>query len=504
MREVLPCPEPLPPLPCPAQGLVGCIEVRGVMLPVLDVCALLGPISPASHERIIIVLRWQSRLLGILVGQVEGMARIDQQALMRLQRPGGSQTRALVSHLFEYEGHSVSVLDPAKIAELPDVPWVDEPQREPEPSPSEGDILETPLSLASHQSQHQESILLFHCAGRQLGVSALDVHATVPRCAILASPLRGGICQGVIQHHGRQVPVVNTLALLNLGQLPQVNEAALLILRFPDQGLVGLMIDGVSDILRIAPSQTLPMPRLAVPQAAWFRFAIDLRAWSMAGLSEAHPNGPQAMVLNVPALQQKSHLAGLASLSSKALCATPLDRRASPFRNEGTRSGRPSRRPFLRFQFSGQDFACPLDQISEILPFKARELARTSTDAQVLGMMAHRGKTLTVMCLATVLESQPPNEAGRAHILVVNTRHEAVGFCVESLRAIASGHRLAGPQTSSPSSTLPAIAYAKSLVELDLEGGLDCVPSMDLVQLAETLLSRAEQNQAAPDLAPAS
>jgi purine-binding chemotaxis protein CheW len=377
---------------------------------------------------------------------------------------------------------------------------VDEPQRSPERRLSEDAQLNATMTLATHQSQHLESILLFHCADRQLGVSALDVHATVPRCAILPSPLRGGICQGVIQHHGREVPVVDTLALLGLGRMPQVNEAALLILRFPGQGLLGLLLDGVSDILRIAPSQTLRIPSLAVPQAALFRFALDLRTLATEGSSGS--SGPQALVLDVSALHRQANLAGLASLAGASQDKAAPTRKADQSLSELTRRDAAGSRPYLYFQSSGQGFACPLAQISEILPFTAADLARTSTEAHVLGMMAHRGETLTVICLAAVLACRPPEDASKARVLVINTEHEQVGFAVEGLRAIAPGRALAGNQSATTSSSLPAIAYAKSLVEIDVEGMPHSVPTMDLAQLAATLLTnaqQAQQNQLAQD-----
>lgn len=475
MREVLPCPAQLPCLPSRVNGLCGAVDVRGLMMPVLDLAPLLGLPSPAPEQRIIIVVRCHGRLLGLLADQVEGMVALrpdDQQPLLA-QANGGQP--ALLSHIFQREGQAVAVLDASQIAILPDVPWVDEDLR----------------AQAQHaQTHHPESVLLFQCASRRLGVCALEVQGTVPNRVIQASPLQGGLCRGVVEHHGREVPVVDTLELLSLGRMDDRRHSAMLLVRFPAHGVLALMIDAVSDIAQVDTAEGLRVPRLAVPRAELFRFALDGRN---PATGQPAP-GQQSLVIDMAALHSQPLLRNLASLTHAS--PGPAARPQGLGQPRATQTGQ----AYLSFSAAGQDFACPLDQICEILPFPVGQLARTSTANHVLGMMTHRQEAMAVICLAAVMACSPPRDPGRARLLVVRGELEPVAFAVEGLRAIAPGRSFQPDRRAASEHPVPAIAWALSMVDMDIEGRQQTLPTLALKDLADRMLG----GQVLPDEAQAS
>src|SRR5471032_2184921 len=89
LREVIPCPESLAPLPLP--GVCGAVQLRGLIIPVLDLRAALGLPGSSAADKVVVLMRHAGRLLGLRVSAVNGMecvAAADLHALDALNPSG--------------------------------------------------------------------------------------------------------------------------------------------------------------------------------------------------------------------------------------------------------------------------------------------------------------------------------------------------------------------------------------------------------------------------------
>ncbi len=472
LREVLPCPAQLAALPVVAEGLCGAIHVRGLVIPVLDLAVLLGLASPLTGERVIVVMRWQDGLLGILASEVCGMARLAPQALHELSFAAPGSRPHLATHSFQLNGGVVTLLSPEQIARLPGVPLVREPQ------------------ARTGEHRHTAPALLFRCGSVHLGVDASSVEATLPRLAINDSSLRSALCLGVIEHRGFEVAVIDTLQLLGLTRQSRsaaLGESALLVLRFPGGGLLALQLDEVSDIVPVAGAQIAVIPALAVQDSRLFRGAL-----SSASADAGRP-GQQTLLLEVAGLHQHEVLVALAGLSRQAAKPT---RTANANALAGTVAGKTGGgmpgASYLTY-FAGVESASPLAQISEIIDFPAALSPIAGRSAAVLGLFNHRGQAAPLVCLSTLLGRAGEFEPATARVLLVQGAGLTVGFVVQDLRSIEVAHwEEAGTaeeqgSASASASASNGTARRQSLVEVGNAAQRRMLPKLDLLQWVASL-----------------
>jgi purine-binding chemotaxis protein CheW len=129
IREVVPYPRRLVPLPSTLSQLRGAIELRGAIVPVLDMAEVLGH-GEAVGERpgIILVARGNSRVIGFGVHEICGVIAIDgdRRTVLDVTEGGVLANSGIVSAAFSTAGHSGVILDVDALASLPGVPLAED------------------------------------------------------------------------------------------------------------------------------------------------------------------------------------------------------------------------------------------------------------------------------------------------------------------------------------------------------------------------------------------
>src|SRR5664280_2066646 len=77
LREVIPSPAELTRLPAAAAGLLGAVELRDRVIPVLDLGLALGQQSAAGRGHVIAVAVHDGRVVGLLAEQVQGITTVS-------------------------------------------------------------------------------------------------------------------------------------------------------------------------------------------------------------------------------------------------------------------------------------------------------------------------------------------------------------------------------------------------------------------------------------------
>ena len=508
LREVLPCPEVLAPLPVVAVGLRGAVQLRGSVIPVLDLRPTLGMAVVDIATPVIVVMRWSGRLLGLLADGVCGMARVRARDLHALDvaTPAAGVPRP-ATHSFQLDDSVATLLDAALIAALPGVPMVLEPA-------GLGDDARHGL---------REPMLLFRTGGLPFGIAAMCVDATVPRTVLRANALKNELCRGVIDHHGHEVPVIDTLAFLGLGRGAQhgpteVIESAVLVLRFPN-GRVGLMLDDVRDISPVALADILPLPRLAVDKAELFRGV--LAGGEVGGDAGGDVGGDAGgkggrgghaephLLLDGAALQADPVLLALASLSQpNAQAAKPPAERGAPGADPAGHvglAGHASKAAvqgragasYVTYQV-GVETASPLVQVSEILPYPQHATVLRQAREAGLGLFTHRGAAVPLVCLCSLLGRPAELDPVNARVLLVRDGGETIGFVVQGLRSIEQAHweqpekAAAGVEAAGDSGvSLSGGRRFQPLVEVGVDDQRRTLLRLDLLLLARALRSEA-------------
>ena len=406
IREVIPGHSSYSCMPIKAAGLRGAVSLRGTTIPVLDLRPFTGIGALHGDAHVVVIMRWQGRLMGLVADEVCGIARLPSTDLFMLDYANLSCTEQIATHTFRNGDEVATVLDPQRIAELPNVPMV----------------TEKTLKHQQVASKATESLLLFTCGQSHFGIDATHVDATVPKVRFERNALAGGICLGVFNHHGFEVPAVHTQAALVPSGEPGPVESDVIVLRFSPNAMLGFAIDEVRDISRVSPSTILPMPSGADIGRAPFRgmFADAARREHLLLDMDRVKSDSRFSVLaglRKPRLGVHDHPSGPASLSA------------------GSAQETGSRLSFLTYMAGGER-ASLLTQISAIVPYPENIAPFGQRGSGKLGLFTYRNRVVPLLCLTTCLSHSAAVQTDHARVLIVEDGPLMMGFVVEALRSI--------------------------------------------------------------------
>lgn len=468
LREVAICPPTLHAMALGVPGLAGALHLRQQQVPVLDLGPRLGqPGQQPAAGKVVVILSWQRRRIGLLVDEVCGMAPARPGAVQPLggAAAAGQLTAALVSL---DDGRCASLLDVPALAATPGLPWVDDDLAE---------AGQRRRADATHAAD-RVSLLLFDADPMPLAIEAMAVHTTVPEAPLRANALTSELCGGVIDYQGRQIPVLDTLHALGLGRQPPADQVSCLLLGDGQGGLVALRLDRVRDITAVPRDQLAPMPALAVLDAGLFTGVFHC------------PQRGQHLVVSPQGLLAHPWVRGLAETTRSAPGAAQRSKGAAA---SAAWTGAES---YLLFN-AGQDYACPLRLVSEIIRLP-RSMVRLEGRGELLGLHMHRGRAVPVLCLSRVLSHAAPADLEPARVLLVQHAGQMLGLVVQSISAIESARWHRPPRAMPPAASEARGLQLGALIEVPTAGGggHHTVQVLDL----EAWLARLTQADAPLDL----
>ena len=464
LREVVPCPAELAGLPAEAVGLLGAMDLRTTVLPVVDLRLVLGRPAERGAEQVVVVVAIDGQALGLLADEVCGVTRVPPSALLPMRAAAGD---LLFSHTFRHPetGRATSVLDAAAVVRRPGLPTVADVTRSTAALPGGG----------SAREAGRTSVTLLRCGPHVLALDVAQVHTTLPNPAPRPSVLSGGMCSGVTEFAGQDVAVVDLLALLGLGSVVAAQAEAGVVLD-TGQGFVVLALDSLIALTEIAGDAVLPLPSFAVPRPELLRGLADV-------------DGTTCLVLDGAALLADPRVLALAAMNTAAGAGAT----GSIATGADTASGRADAAvtgaaPYLTFSL-GIDVATPLDQVTEIVPYPT-EVTATSVGAGVLGIVVHRSAAVPVLCLATLLGLPGLAVTASTCLLLVDVDGAPVAFAVDALRSIDP---LTWTDLDQPgrrgTDRLDRVLQSSPLVQVGSDTRL--LPCVDLPRVARTLRAPA-------------
>ena len=418
LREVIPRPPAFETLPVTAPGLVGAVNLRHLVIPVLDLRRLVTTGETGSAADVIVIVAHDGHVFGLLADDIRGVVKLPDDALFETTVKDGVP---LFSHSFERpdNGAVVCVLDCNAIAALPGAPRV---RDVPPPKAFAEHAIDEAVRDGAGGSHRMMMLLRSGTIGLCIDVN--HVHSVVPQLVIKESTLAQDACRGVVHLDGYEVPAVDPLALVGLGSLPAESLHRGVALRLP-RGLIVLTVTEVASIEAVPGSAIVPLPRFGMPRPDLLLGILKL------------PKENQHLILDGETLRSQPELDTLAGLgmplAGPGAKKSTVDERGTHEQKE--LEGREifdSVRPFLTYSV-GLDVAPPLMQLSEIMPYPADLIPLH--DGAVRGLFVHRNTSVPLLCLGTLL-GRLDLDLSSPHVLLVDVEGGLVGFIVPSLRAI--------------------------------------------------------------------
>ena len=278
VQEVLPAPATRAAVPRAETLVLGVTSIRGTLLPLLSLRALLGfPVSPAGNAREkVIVMKIGGGTVGLVADQARAIVAaepelVDPMPVVLASRTNGeSRVRAI------YRGDSgrrlISILAPEQLFRE-DVMQRLSAENTRGTAPGGTAAPATEPERARGKEAH---FLVFNLGADEfaLPIDAVDEVAPVP-AQITRVPKTPKFLEGVVNIRGTVLPVIDQRRRFDMPKSGQPAGRRLVVVR-SERHRAGLIVDGVSDVLRIPADTVEPAPELTDDIARLVRGVINL------------------------------------------------------------------------------------------------------------------------------------------------------------------------------------------------------------------------------------
>ena len=273
VQEILPAPSSTTAVPRAETLVLGMTSLRGTLLPLLSLRALLGfPAAPATDAREkVVVMHVGGAAVGLVADQARSIIAADTDlvdpvpAVLSARMKGETQIRAI------YRGDEgrrlISIIAPEQLFRE------DVMQR----LNSRLGQADSPAAAADQAADDDRSFLVFRLGGDEfaLPIETVDEVAKVPE-AITRVPKTPKFLEGVVNLRGAVLPVIDQRRRFDMQKSDQAATTRRLVVVRSDRHRAGLIVDAVSDVMRVPASAIEPAPELTEGVARLVRGVINL------------------------------------------------------------------------------------------------------------------------------------------------------------------------------------------------------------------------------------
>ena len=401
IREVLPC-QRIAEYIEPNAYVQECINVRGQIVPVLNLAVLTGHADHESFKQSVVILEFDQKNIGIYVQSVVDIFKNDATTPTEIRR----KEKDFYS-FFQHAIHIPQLENP--IYEL-DIQRIYGLSSIPKASAS----LKQSISLKTDKDKN--TLLLLRCGDIYFSIESDLVFTTVLNPNIDVSSLSSAYSPGYLRYSGLRIPIIKLDALIGFHhKISKSEEISCLILKL-EKGFIALSVNDIIDITNIQVSLIVPSTLTIIPNHQLIAGVLPL-----AGHNFMHIDGEQIV-----------HHSQIVSLSGINL----VDDEKEASILSGTTNLHAMFDSSVMLYGAGIEIATKLEQIDEIVVWNFTNIISHIGPHTFLSIF--NGKVATVFTLTSLL-GIPPSESTHESMsvaLLVKTETGYIGFIVERLMSI--------------------------------------------------------------------
>lgn len=422
IQEVVNQPESFTTIPLSPDYLLGLFNLRGLIIPVVDLRAIFGlpPLDPTITDRKVAIIEHGSHCFGLLVdktGDVFNSRDVDQNEVNKVR---GDVREAIIGGVFKLEGgrRLVQLLDPFELLKLEKLPRV-------------SGTHSSALSRRARGSRRQ--CISFQVGDCLCAFSMKSIKEIVELKAIDNTALAHGWTIGAIDLRGSTVPVIDFRVFLGKKQTTAAEDLAgkgfkLIVMKLGDN-LISLLVDSISNIISYFDDDLLNFPAVGMERTEMFKGCLS------------NSETGTVLLLDHEKILSDDELVDITMGHSKLFSD---DSEAS--RLEAEDAGK--KRTLITFSI-GSKFALNIEHVNEVISFPDKIVHPPSMPSFVEGMVNLRGDLIPIINLRVLyhLDPVPPAET---KLLIFTAKEKKYGIMVDSVDSIVN-------LTGRNSSTLPRI-----------------------------------------------
>lgn len=399
-------------MPLVPPSLLGLANLRGVVLPVVSLRALLHLPELAANQSTRVVVMRGDTTVGFVVDSIDRLLAVAADALEQEDAGAGTVDPAVLDGIIKgAEGHSpIKLLNPSRLlggqfAQL----GISATPASGQPSLAGS----RPLAVTA---QALVSLLSF-CLGDQEYALPLDrVREIIPLPEHMSElPRPETAVLGVVTLRDRLLPLVSLRTLLGLPVADQSGHRGKVIVMSIGEGMVGVVVDATREILRLDPEIVDPAPALLT------RGQGDAEISSICRLD----GGRRLVALLSPDRMFRSDLVQRI-LAEQEPGSTGLQPEANAMAEE----------QFIIFRLGDQDYGIVIAAVSEIARPPEHLTRLPKAPAFIDGVMNLRGNVVPVVDLRRRFDLGATEQAGSRRILMLAVSGVIAGFLVDSVAEI--------------------------------------------------------------------
>lgn len=432
---------PLARVPQAPRSLMGLANLRGSVLPVASVRALLGRQEVATtHASRLIVLDGASPV-ALAVDEVSNLVRVAPGKVKTAEADIASEAGEHLSGVFEIDA------DVTKILDVPELLRRGFEQSAPRRQAVAASVGVKTAETASIEAARQR-LVTFDVAGQEyaLPLDAVREIVTAPE-SLTAIPGSDDAVRGVMPYRDGLLPLLSLRKLLGLPSAVLSREKVLIVA--VGDVLIGIVADRTRAVLAVDPDRLEPAPPV-----------LAARAGGETQIKEIYraANGRLVSILTPERLFREDVMRKLMQ----------GDNRMKAKAEESHRESDKDKLRFLVFRLDDSEFALPIDAVDEVahVPDQITRLPKTPKFLE--GVVNLRGEVLPVVDQRRRFEMPPTTaDANRRLVVVRSDRHRA-GLIVDGVSEVLR----CSPDTIQPSPDLTgeALGLVHSVINLEASG----------------------------------
>ncbi len=429
LQEVVNYPARVTPVPLSPPFLLGLFNLRGTLIPIVDLKPLLAmgadaPDRPAPASEKIAIVDVEGVRVGLLFDATSEILRVRASQRTGFEYdPSHTAPQVVCGAIKLDDGDRIlQILAPSALVRIENMPQL---------------LARQALSAPQRRQQRQRlQCVSFTVEQSRLALPMSAIREIIRIPDLQNSALASVFCVGMLNLRGTVVPVIDFAHFLGLHPCrpePEIAGTAsdprrILIVKQEDVHF-GLLVDAVDSIVTYFADELLAMPSFSASHAQLFSGCI------------AREQAGDIVLLNADELFTHSQVLELTRGHRELYRETDSAQRATPgdsaWRGTGVRSSRGTRHAYVSFRLQHM-LAVRLDQLREIIHDSADIMPAPGAPPFVRGMLNLRRELVAIVDLRTLYGMPPQDDAQARKILVIEHGKDKLGLLVDAIENIVT------------------------------------------------------------------
>jgi purine-binding chemotaxis protein CheW len=279
------------------------------------------------------------------------------------------------------------------------------------------------IELDGNSEEHDEKVadeqvfLAFDVAGQEYALPIAEVVSIAATPDVVASlPHTDAAMRGVAELEGALVPLVSARVLLGFENQGGSGDASRIVLTRLGNGVVGLVVDGMREIIRATPEMLDPVPPVLM------RARGEAQVEAICRLD----NGNRLI----------SILASGKLFDPETVARVLAQAERGAQQMSSTETGGEAAQQFIVFRLGDESYGLPIGSIDEIVRCPENLTRLPRAPKFVKGLMSLRGKALPVLDQRQRFSILGKGEGAKQRVIVVTIDSLQAGFLVDSVSEV--------------------------------------------------------------------